>query len=102
MQTIFYSYGNIIRILNTSDEVTSLMIDVNIEKKDVLSIFNGERKFDADFIKSFLNILSVSKVGFRILSETKEDNYQRVEAIDILENNKYDSPEVALLLDRLS
>lgn len=66
MQTKYYTYGNIIRIF-TLDDVDfnkSKMVDVNTEDESILSTFDASRPFDAAFIRSYLNILTQSTVGF--------------------------------------
>ena len=67
MQTKYYTYGNIIRILTLDDAdfTNSKMVDVNTEDETILSTFDASRPFDAAFIRSYLNILSQSTVGFR-------------------------------------
>ena len=69
MKLEFYSYANIVRILYVDDEdfSESDMVDVDIDKASILSIFKAKKQFDSDFIKSFINILRVSTTGFRLL-----------------------------------
>lgn len=66
MQTKYYTYGNIIRILaiDDADFSNSKMIDVNAEDETILSTFDASQTFDASFIRSYLNILSQSTVSF--------------------------------------
>ena len=66
MQTRYYTYGNIIRILTLDDAdfTNSKMVDVNTEDETILSTFDASRPFDAASIRSYLNILSESTVGF--------------------------------------
>ena len=73
MDISLYSYGNIVRILAKNSDIfaNSVMIDVDLDEKKILSLFDAEKKFDADFIQSYLNILRESTVGFRILSEQR-------------------------------
>ena len=67
MQAKYYTYGNIIRILTLDDAdfSNSKMVDVNTEDETILSTFDASRPFDAAFIRSYLNILTQSTVGFR-------------------------------------
>lgn len=58
-------------MLDDIDFSKSVMIDVNTDNETVLSIFDASRTFDAAFIRSYLNILSESTVGFK-LTNNKE------------------------------
>ena len=100
MEFKLYSYGNIVRILWLDPEVVSnsLMVDVDIDKKRILSLFDAERKFDADFIQSYLNILRESTVGFRLLADSEEDLSLRAKALNILGLNSSAHPKIAALL----
>lgn len=40
------------------------MYDINKEDNGILSIFDASREFDADFIKSFVSLISQSTTGF--------------------------------------
>lgn len=77
METRYYTYGDIIRVLRLKegDPSRSLMIDVNTADGTVLSIFDASaRPNDSIFIQSFLNILSESTVGFNPTTDpTVED-----------------------------
>lgn len=59
----FYKKSNIIRILR-ADAIPTLMVDVDIETKQILTTFDGTRPFDAAVIQSFINILTQSTTGF--------------------------------------
>lgn len=100
MEIKLYSYGNIVRILWLDPEVVSnsLMVDVDIDKKRILSLFDAERKFDADFIQSYLNILRESSVGFRLLADSEEDLTLRAKALNILGLNSSAHHKIAALL----
>ena len=100
MKIKFYSYGNIVRILAQDPDVfsNSIMVDVNIDEKKILSFFDAEKKFDADFIQSYLNILRESTVGFRLLSESEEDQTLRARALNILGLNSSAHPKISLLI----
>lgn len=81
MKLDFYSYANIVRILYV-DEVDfsqSLMIDVDIDHEKILSIFDASKKFDSDFIKSFINILRVSTTGFERISDKATSDRQLID-----------------------
>lgn len=84
-----YSYANIVRILAQDPDVfaNSIMVDVELDKKKILSPFDAEKKNDADFIQSFVNILRFSPTtcGFRLLTEASEDCHLSTRAINILE-----------------
>ena len=100
MEINLYSYGNIVRILTQDpvDFANSIMIDVDLDKKKILSLFDAEKKFDADFIKSYLNILRESTVGFRLLPESEEDQALRARALNILGLNSSAHPKILSLL----
>lgn len=100
MENKLYSYGNIVRILWLDPDVVSnsLMVDVDIDKKRILSLFDAERKFDADFIQSYLNILRESSVGFRLLVDSEEDLTLRAKALNILGLNSSAHHKIAALL----
>lgn len=74
MNLQFYSYANIIRILSVDEDVfsQSIIIDINIDSGEILSVFDASKQFDADFIRSFINILRVSTTGFELISEMTE------------------------------
>lgn len=99
METNFYSYGNIIRILNVNNDdfSKSLMIDVNLDDKTIMSIFDASRIFDCNFIRSYLNILSESSVGFRPLNNTEADTLLRQKAIEVLDINTDIDPNVGIM-----
>lgn len=68
METDFFTYANIIRVLkyDPTDNGRSLMIDVNTDDESILSVFDAaKRPTDLIFIKSFVNILNQSTVGFK-------------------------------------
>lgn len=68
METKFYTYANIIRVLkyDSSNYEKSIMIDVNLEENSILSVFDAtKRPYDLIFINSFVNILNQSTVGFK-------------------------------------
>lgn len=71
MKLEYYSYANIVRILYVDEEdfSESVMVDVDINKATILSIFKAKKQFDSDFIKSFINILRVSTTGFSLLMQ---------------------------------
>lgn len=100
MNKQLYSYGNIVRILWLDPDIisNSLMVDVDLDKRKILSLFDAERKFDADFIQSYLNILRESTVGFRLLADSEEDLILRAKALNILGLNSSDHPKIATLL----
>ncbi len=100
MDISLYSYGNIVRILAKNSDIfaNSVMIDVDLDEKKILSLFDAEKKFDADFIQSYLNILRESTVGFRILSESEEDQTLRARALNILGLNSSAHPKISLLI----
>ena len=95
-----YSYANIVRILAQDPDVftNSIMVDVDLDEKKILSLFDAEKKFDADFIRSYLNILRESTVGFRLLSESEEDQTLRARALNILGFNASAHPKISSLL----
>jgi len=102
MDIKFYSYGNIVRILSLDSDFTkSIMIDVNTDDKKILSLFDAQNKFDADFIQSYLNILRESTVGFRLLSDTPSDTTLKAKAINILGLNQSWNPKIADILSTL-
>lgn len=74
------------------------MVYVDIDQKKTLSLFDVEKKFDAYFIRSYLNILRESTVGFRILSESEEDQTLRAHALNALSLNSSSSPQISSLL----
>lgn len=98
----FYSYGNIVRILSQNPYFfeKSIMVDVDIEEKKILSLFDAEKKFDADFIQSYLNILRESTVGFRLLSDSPADQSLRTRALNILSLNTSAHHKISSLLTR--
>ncbi len=100
MNKQFYSYGNIVRILWMDPHATEklMMIDVDLDEKKILSLFDGEKKFDADFIQSYLNILKESTVGFRLLGDSEADASLRARALNILGLNTSAHPKIATLL----
>lgn len=78
----YYTYANIIRVLalDTENMANSLMVDINTEDGSILTIFDASREFDADFIRSYVNLVSNSTTGFK---ETDLVEIKRV-ADDIL------------------
>ena len=89
VETKFYSYANIIRVLkyDPANDSKSLMIDVNIDDNSILSIFDAsERPYDLIFINSFINILSQSTVGFKLTENEgiKAIALQAIKSNDIL------------------
>lgn len=89
MESRFYQYGNIIRILNLEDDFSrSVMVDVELDNGEILSEFVAVRKFDADFIKSFLNIIECSNTGFRLLSDSPKDFKLKALATQILKGKE--------------
>lgn len=76
MQKRYFTYANIIRVLalDSVHPEKSLMIDINTETDSILSIFDASREFDADFIKSFVNLISQSTTGFceTVIDEVNE------------------------------
>ena len=85
MEKLYNQYGNIIRVLRLDNDITqAIMIDVNMDQRVILSRFDASKKFDSDFIQSFLNILSESAVGFRLLSDNSEDRLLKEQAEDII------------------
>ncbi len=103
MNIRFYSYGNIIRILAQDSDASAdaVMVDVCLDNKQILSLFDGAKQFDADFIRSYLNILRESKVSFRLLSNPPEDQTLRAQAIDILRLNASEQPIIKKLIARI-
>jgi len=102
MEIKFYTYGNIVRILCLdTDFAKSIMIDVNLDDKKILSLFDAQNKFDADFIQSYLNILRESTVGFRLLTGEPIDTTLKVKAINILGLNQSKNPRIAGILSVL-
>lgn len=67
MATKYYTYANIIRVLalDTENMANSLMVDINTEDGKILTIFDASREFDADFIRSYVNLVSNSTTGFK-------------------------------------
>lgn len=100
MENKLYSYGNIVRILWMDPHATEkpMMIDVDLDEKKILSLFDGEKKFDADFIQSYLNILRESTVGFRLLGDSEADASLRAKTLNILGLNSFAHPKIAGLL----
>ena len=74
------------------------MVDVCLDNRQVLSLFDGAKQFDADFIRSYLNILRESKVGFRLLSDSPEDEALRALAVEVLKLNATAHPIIGRLL----
>jgi len=102
MEIKFYSYGNIVRILSLDSEFTkSIMIDVDLDDKKILSLFDAQSKFDADFIQSYLNILRESTVGFRLLTDESTDTTLKAKAINILGLNQSWNPKITDILSVL-
>ncbi len=63
----FYSYSNIIRILRFDDPtMKNMMVDVDMDNGEILSVFDGTKEFDNAFINSFINILTSSSCGFKL------------------------------------
>lgn len=107
MNTRFYSYGNIVRILTQDSDATynsadaladAVMVDVCLDDNRVLSLFDGAKQFDADFIRSYLNILRESKVGFRLLADSPEDQALRAQAVEVLKLNASEHPIIERFL----
>lgn len=69
----YYTYANIIRVLEYDSEhiEKSLMVDINSEDNSILTIFDASREFDADFIKSYANLVSNSMTGFKETASEK-------------------------------
>lgn len=86
MDITLYSYDNIVRILSQDSDVfaNSVMVDVNLDEGTNLSFFYAEKKFDADFIQSYLNILNQSTIGFRLLTDSRADDNLRKKAVEII------------------
>ena len=70
------------------------MVYVNLDEKKTLSLFDAEKKFDAYFIRSFLNILRESTVGFRLLSDSHADQTLRAHALNVLSLNSSSHPKL--------
>lgn len=100
MNTQYYSYGNIVRILAQDSDASAdaVMVDVCLDNKQILSLFDGTKQFDADFIRSYLNILRESKVGFRLLSDCPEDRALRAQAVEVLKLNASAHPIIKRFL----
>ena len=76
----------------------AVMVDVCLDDNRVLSLFDGAKQFDADFIRSYLNILRESKVGFRLLSDSPEDEALRAKAVEVLRLNASEHPIIERFL----
>ena len=76
MNLQLYSYANIVRILYIDEDEfsQSIIIDINTDNGEILSIFDASKQFDADFIRSFIDILRVSTTGFKLIYETDNDS----------------------------
>lgn len=100
MITRFYSYGNIVKILAQDSDASAdaVMMDVCLDDNRVLSLFDGGQQFDADFIRSYLNILRESKVGFRLLADSPEDQALRAQAVEVLKLNASEHPIIERFL----
>lgn len=100
MELFSYSYGSVVRILAVDPKAfeNSVMIDVDAEKRRVLSVFDARRKFDADFIQSYLNILRESRVGFMLLTDSYEDATLKMKAFAILKAHSAEYTEIPRLL----
>lgn len=100
MNTRYYSYGNIVRILAQDSDASAdaVMVDVCLDNKQILSLFDGTKQFDADFIRSYLNILRESKVGFCLLGETPDDQALRAQAAEVLKLNASEHPIIESFL----
>ena len=100
MELLLYSYGSVVRMLaiDSVEFRKSVMIDVDVEKGNVLSVFDAQRKFDADFISSYLNILRESKVGFRLMTGSEDDAALRSRTLSIIEGQVSKYPEILRLL----
>ena len=100
MNIRYYSYGNIIRILAQDSEASAdaVMVDVCLDNKQILSLFDGAKQFDADFIRSYLNILRESKAGFRLLADSPEDQALRAQAVEVLKLNASEHPIIESFL----
>lgn len=96
MDITLYSYGNIVRILAQDSDffANSVMVDVNLDEGIILSLFDAENKFDADFIQSYLNILNQSTVGFRLLTDSPADDNLRKRALEIISRSITLSPKL--------
>lgn len=81
----FYTYGNIVRILRHDAVVfaNSLMVDVDMDKGAVLTVFDASKPFDAAFIQSFINLLDNSKTGFSVTSDPEIQSH----ALDFAKSN---------------
>lgn len=74
------------------------MVYVDTDQKKTLSLFDAEKKFDADFIQSYLNILRESIVGFSLFSESEEDQTLCAHALNVLSLNTSSYPQISSLL----
>lgn len=63
-------------------------------------LFDAKKKFDTDFIRSYLNILRESIVGFRLLSDSPADQTLRTRALNILSLNTSAHHKISSLLTR--
>lgn len=89
MDTRYYKYANIVRVLRhfPEDDSKSWMIDVNTDDHSILSIFDAsKRPHDLIFINSFINILNQSTVGFK---QTTDDELIKIAHEAILVNNPH-------------
>lgn len=100
MDITLYSYGNIVRILAQDSDffANSVMVDVNLDEGIILSLFDAENKFDADFIQSYLNILNQSTVGFRLLTDSPADDNLRKRALEIISRSITLSPKLISII----
>lgn len=100
MDITLYSYGNIVRILAQDSDffANSVMVDVNLDEGIILSLFDAENKFDADFIQSYLNILNQSTVGFRLLTDSPADDNLRKRALEIISSSITLSPKLISII----
>lgn len=98
----YYSYGNIIRILDECIPFeTSVMVDVNLDDKTILSVFDASKPFDAAFIRSYQNLMRESTPGFRLLSDSDQDSVLQARAINILGLNSSSHPRLSILMSKL-
>jgi len=74
------------------------MVDVNLDEGIILSLFDAENKFDADFIQSYLNILNQSTVGFRLLTDSPADDNLRKRALEIISRSITLSPKLISII----
>lgn len=93
---LIYKYSTILRILDFNDK-NSVMIDIDSSTCEILSVFDSQSKFDADFILSFKNLVEQRATGFTKINSGYSNIIQ-----NLLDSNSIkEYPKIKKLLDAL-